>query len=169
MDNDPRKLIVLGFDSALKAQEALMAATRLMSEGEILLHDAVFVFKDANGETRVQETTDVTPGEAALDGAFWGLLFGTLLAGPVGALVGSALTAGTSALMAKVIDTGVPDERVQELRQTVTPGTTALALLVSHIHVEALVTELKRFAGAKIVTTDLPDAAVAAVRGALAG
>lgn len=169
MNNDPRKLIVLGFDSALKAQEALMAATRLMSEGEILLHDAVFVFKDANGDTRVKETTDVTPGEAALDGAFWGLLFGTLLAGPVGALVGSALTAGTSALMAKVIDTGVPDERVQELRETVTPGTTALALLVSHIHVEALVTELKRFAGAKIVTTDLPDAAVAAVREALAG
>lgn len=169
MDNDPRKLIVLGFDSALKAQEALMAATRLMTEGEILLHDAVFVFKDENGETRVQETTDVTPGQAALDGAFWGLLFGTLLAGPVGALVGSALTAGTGALMARVIDTGVPDERVQELRQIVTPGTTALALLVSHIHVEALVTELKRFAGARVVTTDLPEATVAAVREALAG
>ena len=169
MDNDPRKLIVLGFDSALKAQEALMAATRLMTEGEILLHDAVFVFKDASGETRVQETTDVTPGQAALDGAFWGLLFGTLLAGPVGALVGSALTAGTGALMAKVIDTGVPDERVQELRQIVTPGTTARALLVSHIHVEALVAELKRFAGARVVTTDLPEATVAAVREALAG
>jgi len=169
MDNDPRKLIVLGFDSALKAHEALMAATRLMTEGEILLHDAVFVFKDVSGETRVQETTDVTPGQAALDGAFWGLLFGTLLAGPVGALVGSALTAGTGALMARVIDTGVPDERVQELRQIVTPGTTALALLVSHIHVEALVAELKRFAGARVVTTDLPEATVAAVREALAG
>ena len=168
MENDPRKLIVLGFDSPLRAQEALMAATRLMTEGEILLHDAVFVSKGTDGETRVQETTDVTPGEAALDGAFWGLLFGTLLAGPVGALVGGALTAGTGALMAKVIDTGVPDARVQELRDTVTPGTTALALLVSHVHVEALVKELHRFAGAKIVTTDLPDAAVAAVREALA-
>ena len=116
MNNDPRKLIVLGFDSPLKAQEALMAATRLMTEGEILLHDAVFVSRDANGETHVKETTDVTPGEAALDGAFWGLLFGTLLAGPVGALVGGALTAGTSALIARVVDTGVPDEKVQELR-----------------------------------------------------
>jgi uncharacterized membrane protein len=169
MDNDPRKLIVLGFDSPLKAQEALMAATRLMTEGEILLHDAVFVSKGLDGETRVQETTDVTPGQAALDGAFWGLLFGTLLAGPVGAIVGGALTAGTSALMAQVIDTGVPDARVAELRQIVTPGTTALALLVSHVHVEALVKELHRFAGAQIVTTDLPDATVAVVRQALAG
>lgn len=167
MNQDPRKLIVLGFDSPLKAQEALMAATRLMTEGEILLHDAVFVSKDADGETRVKETTDVTPGEAALDGAFWGLLFGTLLAGPVGALVGGALTAGTGALMARVIDTGVPDARVQELRQVITPGTTALALLVSHVHVEALVRELHRFAGANVVTTDLPDATVAAVREAL--
>lgn len=169
MNTDPRKLIVLGFESTLKAQEALMAATRLMSEGEILLHDAVFVLKDATGETRVQETTDVTPGEAALDGAFWGLLFGTLLAGPVGALVGGALTAGTGALMAKVIDTGVPDEVVKQLQQTVVPGTTALALLVSHVHVDALVKELRRFAGAQIVTTDLPDATVTAVREALAG
>jgi len=169
MNNDPRKLIVLGFDSPLKAQEALMAATRLMTEGEIMLHDAVFVSKDAHGETHVKETTDVTPGEAALDGAFWGLLFGTLLAGPVGAIVGGALTAGTGALMAQVIDTGVPDERVQELRRIVLPGTTALALLVSHVHVEALVKELHRFAGAQIVTTDLPDATVAAVREALVG
>jgi len=169
MNNDPRKLIVLAFDSPLKAQEALMAATRLMTEGEILLHDAVFVTKDLNGETTVRETTDATPGEAALDGAFWGLLFGTLLAGPVGAIVGGALTAGTSALAAKLIDTGVPDERVQEMRDTVIPGSTALALLVSHVHVEALVKEMRRFAGAQIVTTDLPDATVAAVREALAG
>lgn len=169
MENDPRKLIVLAFDSPLKAQEALMAATRLMTEGEILLHDAVFVAKDANGETVVKETTDVTPGEAAMDGAFWGLLFGTLLAGPVGALVGGAISAGTGALAAKLIDTGVPDQCVQQLRDTVTPGTTALALLVSHVHLEALVKEMRRFAGAQIVTTDLPDATVAAVREALAG
>jgi uncharacterized membrane protein len=79
------------------------------------------------------------------------------------------LTAGTGALMAQVIDTGVPDERVQELRRIVLPGTTALALLVSHVQVEALVKELHRFAGAQIVTTDLPDATVAAVREALVG
>lgn len=110
-----------------------MAATRLMTEGEIIRHDAVFVSKDVHGETHVKETADVTPGEAARDGAFWGLLFGTLLAVPVGAIVGGALTAGTGALMAQVMDTGVPDERVQELRRIVLPGTTALALLVSHV------------------------------------
>jgi hypothetical protein len=49
MANDPRKLIVLGFESALKAKEALLAATRLQTEGQIALHDAVFVTKDEDG------------------------------------------------------------------------------------------------------------------------
>lgn len=167
MANDPRKLIVLGFDSPLKAQEALLAATRLQTEGEILLHDAVFVDKAEDGATRVTETVDQTPGDAALSGSFWGMLFGTILAGPVGAVVGGAVSAGASALAAKLIDVGIPDATVKKLRETVLPGTTALALLISHVHEEKLLAELHRFAGAKLVATDLPEEAVAAVKAAL--
>jgi len=167
MVSDPRKLIVLGFDSRLKAEEALLAATRLQTEGQIVLHDAVFVAKDEDGSTRVTETVDQTPGDAALSGSFWGMLFGTLLAGPVGTVVGGAVSAGASALVAKLIDIGISDAAIKELRQTVTPGTTALALLISHIHEAPLVAELHRFAGAKLVATTLPDAAVAAVQEAL--
>lgn len=167
MADDPRKLIVLGFDSSLKAQEALLAATRLQTEGQILLHDAVFVVKDEEGRTQVTETVDTTPGEAALNGSFWGMLFGTLLAGPVGTVVGGAVSAGASALVAQLVDIGIPDATVKELREAVAPGTTALALLVSHIHEQTLLAELHRFAGAKLVRTDLPDQAVAAVKAAL--
>ena len=95
---DPRKLIVLGFDSRLKAEEALLAATRLQNEGQILLHDAVFVSKDEAGATSVTETVDQAPGDAALNGSIWGMLFGTLLAGPVGTVLGGALSAGAGAL-----------------------------------------------------------------------
>jgi uncharacterized membrane protein len=73
------------------------------------------------------------------------------------------LTAGTSALLAKIIDTGVPDSTVDALRERVTPGTTALALLMSHLQPDALRDELKRFAGATILQTDLPEATVAAL------
>ncbi len=167
MTQDPRKLIVLGFESRLKAEEALLAATRLHTEGEIVLHDAVFVTKDEDGATHVTETVDQTPGDAALSGSFWGMLFGTILAGPVGMVVGGAVSAGASALMAKLIDTGISDGAVKQLRETITTGTTALALLISHIHEEKLVAELHRFAGAKLVATDLPEAAVAEVKTAL--
>jgi len=167
MANDPRKLIVLGFDSRLKAEEALLAATRLQTEGEILLHDAVFVSKDEDGSTRVTETVDQAPGDAALSGGFWGMLFGTILAGPVGTVVGGAVSAGASALVAKLVDTGITDGSIKKLRETIATGTTALALLISHIHEDKLVAELHRFAGATLVATDLPDAAVAAVKAAL--
>jgi len=168
MADDPRKLIVLGFDSSLKAQEALLAATRLQTEGKILIHDAVFVTKDEDGSTRVTETVDETPGEAALTGSFWGMLFGTLLAGPVGTVVGGAVSAGASALIAKLVDIGILDGTIKELREAVSPGTTALALLLSHIHEETLIAELHRFAGAKLVRTDLSEEAIAAVKAALA-
>jgi uncharacterized membrane protein len=168
MANDPRKLIVLGFDSRLKADEALLASTRLQVEGEIVLHDAVFVTKDEDGATHVTETVDETPGDAALSGSFWGMLFGTLLAGPVGTVVGGAVSAGASALVAKLVDIGISDAAVKQLRETISPGTTALALLISHIHEEKLVAELHRFAGATLIATDLPDEAVAAVKAALA-
>jgi uncharacterized membrane protein len=167
MANDPRKLIVLGFDSRLKAEEALLAATRLQTEGEIILHDAVFVTKDEDGSTRVTETVDETPGDAALSGGFWGMLFGTILAGPVGTVVGGAVSAGAGALVAKLVDTGISDGSIKSLRETIGTGTTALALLISHIHEEKLVAELHRFAGATLVATDLPEAAVAAVKAAL--
>jgi len=167
MANDPRKLIVLGFDSRLKAEEALLAATRLQVEGEIVLHDAVFVTKDEDGTTHVTETVDETPGDAALSGSFWGMLFGTLLAGPVGTVVGGAVSAGASALVAKLVDIGISDAAIKQLRETISTGTTALALLISHIHEEKLVAELHRFAGARLVATDLPEAAVAAVKAAL--
>lgn len=167
MESDPRKLIVLGFDSGLKAQEALLAALRLQEEGRIKLHDAVFVAKDEAGVTTVQETVDLPTDEAALRGGLWGMVFGSLLGGPVGGLVGGALTAGVSALVAKIVDLGIPDAKVAALRDLVTPGTTALAILLSDVHHLALVKEMERFAGARIVDTDLPERLVGELREAL--
>jgi len=82
-------------------------------------------------------------------------------------VVGAA-SAGGGALLARLIDTGVKDETVQQLRKTVPPGRVAVALLVSHISVADLQRELTRFPHAELVETDLPDAAVAAVQNALA-
>src|ERR1051325_10663939 len=94
---DPRALVVLAFDSLLKAQEALLAATRLQTEGVVLLHDAVFIEKGLDGDTRVTETVDVTPGKAAAESGLWGALLGTFLGGPVGTVIGGAVSAGIGA------------------------------------------------------------------------
>lgn len=164
---DPRALVVLTFDSPLKANEALMAMTRLQVEGAVLLHDAVLVRKDTDGTTHVTETVDVTPGDAAAKGSLWGALLGTLVAGPVGTLVGGVVTAGVSALAAKLTDIGVPDAMVKELEGTIVEGTTALALLVSHVNEDAFAKELERFAGATLLQSTLSLETVQRLRGAL--
>ena len=98
----------------------------------------------------------------------WGLLLGTLFGGPIGGLVVGAASAGGGALFAKLVDTGVKDETVEELRKAVPPGRTAVALLVSHVSVADLQRELTRFPHAQLVETDLPEASVDAVQNALA-
>ncbi|WP_375483810.1 DUF1269 domain-containing protein [uncultured Jatrophihabitans sp.] len=111
--------------------------------------------------------TDITPAQAGLGAGVWGLLLGTLFGGPIGGLVVGAATAGGGALFAKLRDTGIRDATVDELRNAVPPGRTAVALLVSHVSVADLQRELTRFPQAELVESDLPPAAVNAVQEAL--
>ena len=164
---DHHKLLVISFDDPLRAQEFLLAAGRLQRNEDIQLHDAVVVTRDADGTSHVRETTDVTPGQAGAGAGVWGLLLGTLFGGPIGGLVVGAATAGGGALYAKLVDTGIKDSTIAELRQAVPPGRTALALLVSHVSVADLQREISRFPNAHLVETDLPPAAVNAVQEAL--
>jgi uncharacterized membrane protein len=165
---DDSKLLVISFDDPLRAQEFLLATARLQKNGEIQLHDAVVIQREADGTSRVRETTDVTPGQAGVGAGVWGLLLGTLFGGPIGGLVIGAASAGGAALFAKLVDSGVKDATIAELRTAVPPGRTALALLVSHVSVADLQRELARFPHAQLVETDLPPAAVNAVQEALA-
>lgn len=163
---DVQNMVVLGFDTRIAAQEALTAMARLQQEGKLLVRDAVFVTKDDKGHAHVEETTDPSVGRAAMGGAFWGLLFGAILLVPI---AGLAVGAGVSALSAKLIDTGLSDKFVKQLRESIQPGKTYLAVLVSHGNREAVLAELRRFAGiAELVDSSLPEEAVAQVKEALA-
>jgi uncharacterized membrane protein len=164
---DNSKLLVISFDDGIRAQEFLLAVARLQKNEEIQLHDAVIISRAADGTSHVRETTDVTPGQAGVGAGVWGLLLGTLFGGPIGGLVVGAASAGGGALYAKLVDTGIKDATVTELRTAVPPGRTALALLVSHVSVADLQRELARFPNAQLVETDLPPAAVSAVQEAL--
>jgi uncharacterized membrane protein len=165
---DNSKLLVISFDDPLRAQEFLLAAARLQKNDEIQVHDAVVIQREADGTSHVRETTDVTPSKAGVGAGVWGLLLGTLFGGPIAGLVVGAASAGGAALFAKLVDTGVKDATIAELRTAVPPGRTALALLVSHVSVADLQHELARFPNAQLVETDLPPAAVNAVQEALA-
>jgi uncharacterized membrane protein len=160
-------LVALSFPDAFRASEFLTAAQRLVANDQMSLHDAVFLTKDDEGKTFVQETLDLEAGRSALGAGLWSSLFGLILGGPVGLLVGGAVGAGAGALTAKLVDIGVTDETVEQIRAVVKPGTTTLVLLASHIDREAALAELHRFEGAEYVWGNLSLDRLAAVNQAL--
>lgn len=148
-------LVGISFADVFRAQEFLTAVSRLAANERLRLLDAVFVAKDESGKTMVRETRDLAPGPTALSGALWAGLFGLILGGPVGWIVGTGVGAGTGAVAAKVIDHGVSDEWVGWFRQAVEADTTTLVLLAEDLDHQALVDELERFQGARLVYANL--------------
>jgi len=151
----PQTLVGISFADSFRAQEFLTAVTRLAANERLKLVDAVFVTKNDEGKTVVRETVDPEPGRSALSAGLWTGLFGLILGGPVGWVVGAGVGAGTGAVAAKIIDHGVSDEWVEWFRQAVDEGTTTLALLVEDLDRDALIAELERFAGARLVYANL--------------
>ncbi len=84
-------------------------------------------------------------------------------------LIAGGIGAGAGAVTAKLVDVGVTDDFVAQLREMVQPGTTTVAVLADDVDVEAVLAELNRFAGARYVAGNLPLAGIQAVRDALLG
>lgn len=150
-------LHVLAFDDPLRARELLLACVRMQRDGTLGLTDAVFVHRDAEtGKVRVEQTIDPTPGTTAAEGAFMGVLLGTLLLGPIGGLAVGAVAAGGGALAAKLIDLGVPESFLDDVKAAVPPGSTALVLQASHLDQAVWQEELRRFPDARSLSAQLP-------------
>ena len=162
----PQQLVVIAVDSPARAQELLLAAGQLASEGKLGIDDAVILTKAADGHSHKLETTDLTPIEGGVGGAFWGLFLGTLLLGPVGGLVTGAVTGGAGALLAKVVDRGISDEFLGEMEALLQPGHAALCLLTDFEDDQAVLHELNRFDG-KLIWSNLPPEAAAEINRAL--
>jgi uncharacterized membrane protein len=167
--SDPGAPVIIGvsFDRQVLAQQYLLAMGGLKEAGALELQDAVIVNKSVDGSVKVVETIDPTPGRAALNGAMWTSLLGLVLGGPVGWVAGLGLGAASGAVTAKIVDLGIPDEWVAWFREAVEPGTSTVVILADHVSVPALAQEAKRFAGAELLYTSMPDHAYEQLREAL--
>jgi uncharacterized membrane protein len=97
----------------------------------------------------------------------WAGLVGLIIGGPVGWIAGTAIGAGAGAVSAKVIDIGVPDAWVDWFRDAVQPSTVTVVLLLERINTPAVLEELERFAGARLVYANVPPDVVQRIRDAL--
>jgi uncharacterized membrane protein len=125
---------------------------RMQSQYLIEMEDAVVVTRDANGKTQLHQAVNLT-ATGAVSGAFWGTLIGVLFLNP---LAGAAVGAGTGALAGKLSDIGINDQFMKDLGATLTPGTSALFVLVRKSTPDKVLEGLKPFAGkGRVLQTSL--------------
>lgn len=160
-DGSGEHLVAIVFDKPTRASEVLVNLTNLQGEGLLHLGDAVIIAKDPEGRARVLQTVDVTPGRGALIGTWWGLLAG-LFVGPLAIAGGAA----AGALYGKLVDRGLDDGWIKEMKAWLEPGRSALLLLVTLEDRPAVLRELRRYEG-HVVTTDFPEEVQAELREAL--
>lgn len=153
------------FADPLLAQEALLAAVRLSSHDQLELEDAAIVSRDDRGKVRLAQTRELTPGQGALSGGWFGLIAGLFV--PGGPLVPMAIGAAAGGLFAKLRDQGIRDDEMRQWGESLDNGQAALFLLVAHCHQARVLHEVARFQATLLVTTG-DDELAAMVRDRLA-
>lgn len=121
-------LTIWRFDSADGAGRAAGTLADLASRQLITIHDAATVsWPDGARKPKLKQLNNLT-GRGALSGAFWGMLFGLIFLVP---LLGAAVGAAAGAASGSLVDVGIDDELIRQIRDRVTPGTSALFVLSS--------------------------------------
>jgi uncharacterized membrane protein len=108
------------------AGEALPRFRRLAADGRVHVDDAAAV-SWAEGRRKPRTLTlGSLAGPGELWGGFWGMLFGLIFLTP---LAGATFGAAAGAIAGSLSDFGIADDFVKRVRDTVTPGTSALFVI----------------------------------------
>jgi uncharacterized membrane protein len=154
------------FDSAEGAEGALSTLQRLQKQELITLHDAAIVTWPADKKKPKTRQLNNLVGAGMLGGAFWGMLFGLIFLVP---LFGMVIGAAAGALGGKMGDVGIDDKFINEVKEKVTPGTSALFLLTSGAVEDKVKEEMAGSMGhAELIHTNLSNEQEAALREAFA-
>ncbi len=143
-------LVVLAFKDETGAEQMREELIRMQRTQIISLADAAVVVRKQDGKVKVKQAMSLV-GAGAMGGAFWGMLIGLLFFAP---WLGLAIGAAGGALTGKLSDTGVDDEFIKEVGETIEPGHSALFLLVQDWTEDKVMDEITKF-DATVVQTSL--------------
>ena len=144
-------LTVWKFDDPGGAHRALDLVERLQKQELLALEDAAIVTWPEGRKKPKTEQLRSMKSAGALGGSFWGLLFGLLFFVP---LLGMAVGAAMGALAGSMSDVGIDDRFIKEVREKVTPGTSALFLMTSRVVQDKVLDEF-RGTQAELISTNL--------------
>ena len=155
-------LTVWRYDTVDGAGEAAALVKRLARKDRLLVHDAAIVeWEPGQGKPRTRQLSPSTSAPGALGGGFWGLLFGLVFFMP---LLGAAIGAATGALAGSLTDVGIDDGFINRIRDTVTPGTSALFVLISDASLDLVHGAFAGGPKGELIFTNLTEEQEAALR-----
>jgi uncharacterized membrane protein len=152
-------LLVITFDNAEEAGKVLETLRSVQRSDLIGLDDSAVVVKDEEGKVHVKNEMDRGVKIGAVGGGLLGLLIGSIFF-PVGGLVLGALG---GALVGSSADLGIQSKFVKQVGEDLTPGTSALFIIVRDANPNAAIAALKPYKG-KVYQTSLPPEAEEEVR-----
>ncbi len=144
-----RNLIVVAYDTEFKAQEVRLDFLKMQKSYLVSLEDAVIVEKKQDGKVKLHQMYNLT-AHGAVGGGFWGTLIGLIFLNP---LLGLVVGAGAGAVAGALSDVGINDAFMKELAQKLTPGTSALFLLVESELTDKALDELRGTGGTVLQTS----------------
>jgi len=126
---------VLKFAEPDGAENALSQIQGLQKEHLIKVLDAAIVsWPHGKKSPKTRQLVNLV-AVGTMGGMFWGLLLGIIFLTP---LFGLAIGAAFGALGGAFRDYGIDDDFIKEVRETVTPGTSALFLYTQNFRLELL-------------------------------
>jgi len=143
-------LVVIGYKDVDQAEEVRLKLRKMHRDYLIDIDDAVVAVKDADGKIKLHQAVNLTAAGAA-SGGFWGMLIGMIFLNP---LLGMAVGASAGAVSGKLTDVGINDNFMKELAATLTPGSSALFVLVRKATPDKVLAELQG-TGGKVLKTSL--------------
>ena len=142
------QLVVVGFNQLEDARNAMRRLRDLERAGRITFEDTAIVERAEDGKAHVRnEASGTTETGAAVGAVLGGLL---LFALPV---VGIAIGAAVGAAFGALLDRGVSGKFVDEVKETLQPGRSALFLVVRGADADAARAALQGMKGDVIQTT----------------
>ena len=155
------QLVVIAFDHFDDARSALGRLRELERAGRIRFEDTALVEREGNGTVHVKNEVSGTTETAAVAGAVVGGILGFIFP-----LAGAAIGAAAGAAIGAALDTGVEGGFVKQVETTLTPGRSALFLVVKEADTDAVFAALRTFRG-DVVQSTLATEAEDALREAL--
>ncbi len=158
-------LIVVTFDDPDEANQVRKVLGELQSGAFVSLDDSAVIVKDQDGQIHIHNEIDRGIKIGFAGGGLVGLLIGMLFGFPLVSIILGALGGATSGSLA---DLGIHQDFVHEVSNRLTPGSSALFVIVRDMDPEMALEAFKPWHGrGHIIQTTLPSDAEETLRAIL--